>query len=139
MRVNKKYNNGNYTEKEYTGRACMAHRSRHKNSRKSRAFRVFLTALMSAVLFTGSLAIFGSILSTPDEIQAKETEKTIFYKNITIETGDSLWSIAEEYKTNICESTDEYVQYLKELNHLKSSRIYYGDKLIVAYNADTIE
>ena len=117
----------------------MAHRSRHKNSRKSRAFRVFLTALMSAVLFTGSLAIFGSILSTPDEIQAKETEKTIFYKNITIETGDSLWSIAEEYKTNICESTDEYVQYLKELNHLKSSRIYYGDKLIVAYNADTIE
>lgn len=136
MKGNMKYYKRYFSEKKNTGRAGLPV---HNRQRQSYSLQRFLAAFVSAIFFAGSLVIFGNIFSSPEEILAKDTEKTVFYKNITIENGDSLWSIAEEYKTDICESTDEYVQYLKELNHLKSSRIYYGDKLIVAYNPDTIE
>lgn len=139
MKGNMKYKNRYFSEQKNTGRAGLPDNSRRRKPGKSHTFQRFLTALASAIFFTGSLVVFGNIFSSPEEILAKDTEKTVFYKNITIENGDSLWSIAEEYKSDICESTDEYVQYLKELNHLKSSRIYYGDKLIIAYDPDIIE
>ncbi len=71
---------------------------------------------------------FLSLAQEDNEIQGK------FYKSITIEKGDTLWDIAEQYLTDDYTSVQEYVYALKEINNMKSDLIFAGDKLIVAYN-----
>ncbi|MGM9551093.1 MAG: LysM peptidoglycan-binding domain-containing protein [Clostridia bacterium] len=47
-----------------------------------------------------------------------------------VESGDTLWSIAEEYKgENV--STGDFVRQLKKINEMKTSEIYVGQLLII--------
>ena len=58
-----------------------------------------------------------------------------YYKSIVIQPGDTLWEIAEEYKTSDCDSTEEYVEVLKEMNSLDTDTIHSGQNLMIAYNS----
>ena len=62
-------------------------------------------------------------------------ELTKYFKTITIESGDTLWSIAKEYKSGDYKTTRDYVEELITMNNLHSDRITTGQKLIVAYYA----
>jgi hypothetical protein len=54
--------------------------------------------------------------------------------NIEIKKGDSLWSIANEYcEDGYYDNTKDYVEELKEINNLKTEKIHYGQRLVVAY------
>jgi LysM repeat protein len=59
------------------------------------------------------------------------TEPTITqYKSITVESGDTLSTIANRYNyTN--EDIDNIVKEIKTFNKLKSNKIYAGEDLIV--------
>ena len=59
--------------------------------------------------------------------------KEKYYKTVQISTGDSLWAIAEEYMDEHYESIDDYVNELKNINHLASDNIEEGNYLTVAY------
>ena len=61
----------------------------------------------------------------------KDTQK--LYKTIEIGSGDSLWAIAEEYMDEHYDSVDDYIQDLKEINHLETDCIEEGNYLTVAY------
>lgn len=57
-----------------------------------------------------------------------------FYTCITVESGDSLWDIAEEYKTDEYTSTQEYIDEVVSINNLKDeSSIVSGTDLLVPY------
>ena len=56
-----------------------------------------------------------------------------YYKTITIEKGDTLWSIAKEYKSGDYRTVQDYVEELRSMNNLHSDNILAGQKLIVAY------
>ena len=62
-----------------------------------------------------------------DAVQLKK-----YYKTITIQPGDTLWSIAKEYKTSKY-STQEYVDELMIMNDLHNDNITSGMKLVVVY------
>ena len=55
------------------------------------------------------------------------------YMSIQIEEGDSLWSIASEYKSD---TTDikHYINTVRELNNIKGSEIYASQYLIIPIN-----
>ncbi|MBE5900710.1 MAG: LysM peptidoglycan-binding domain-containing protein [Lachnospiraceae bacterium] len=53
------------------------------------------------------------------------------YKNITIEEGDTLWSIAKTYGENYTGSTRSYVNTLLEINNLSSDEVQAGESLII--------
>ncbi len=55
------------------------------------------------------------------------------YKTIEICPGDSLWAIAEEYRDEHYDSLEDYIQDLKEINHLETDCIEEGNYLTVAY------
>ena len=55
------------------------------------------------------------------------------YKSITIQRGDSLWAIAEEYSSDTKLSVQEYVNELKQMNGLKEDTIHAGNHLTVMY------
>jgi len=53
------------------------------------------------------------------------------YETITIKSGDSLWSIASEYRTGEYKDNNEYIEDLMFVNNLDSEEITAGQSLII--------
>lgn len=100
--------------------------------RKQIAKRRMILLLATLFVITLGSVVFGSIFSKAKNPSA-DIAQYKYYKSITIEQGDSLWSIAEEYRSDAYKDTREYVAELKELNSLKSDIIHEGQHLLVAY------
>ena len=66
-----------------------------KRRRRQAAKRNMIILLATVLLITIGSVIFGTTFSSAKD----DVEYEMYYKSIEIEKGDSLWSIAEEYKT----------------------------------------
>ena len=55
--------------------------------------------------------------------------KQTTYKEITVQSGDSLWTLAQKYGTS--SDIRKSVYQIKKLNHLDTSEIYAGSVLRV--------
>lgn len=53
-----------------------------------------------------------------------------------IQEGDSLWSLAKEYREGGSLSAKEYVEELKKMNNLREDTIHTGQYLTVVYFAE---
>ena len=106
-------------------------RARMKKRRQIAKRRIILLLAAVFVIIIGSI-VFGSVFSSAKD-PATDVPQYKYYKSITIERGDSLWSIAEEYCTDDCKDTREYINELKELNALTSETIHEGQHLLVTY------
>ena len=93
--------------------------------------KMMLLLAITLLITIGSIA-YGTIFSSAKD-PATDIPQYKYYKSITIEQGDSLWSIAEEYCTDAYEDTRDYIDELKELNGLTSETIHEGQHLVVAY------
>jgi len=60
----------------------------------------------------------------------KEPQYTESYKTIYISKGETLWSIAEEYKIPNQDIRD-YIDQIKQLNNMKTATIYEGQALTI--------
>ena len=56
-----------------------------------------------------------------------------YYKCITIEEGDTLWDIANEYKTEEYASTQDYIDEVLAINNLNTDVIVDGTNLLIPY------
>ena len=92
----------------------------------SKKILIIALIIVSAVLY-----MFITKRDTPDSKASNASEK--YFTCITVEKGDSLWSIAEEYMTEEYDSTQEYVSEVMQINNLKNSTIVIGTSLIVPY------
>ena len=106
-------------------------RARIKRRRQVAKRRMILLLAALFVITVGSI-VCGSIFSSAKN-PATDIPQYKYYKSITIEQGDSLWSIAQEYCTDAYEDTQEYIDELKQLNGLHSETIHEGQHLVVAY------
>ncbi|NLK96978.1 cell division suppressor protein YneA [Defluviitalea saccharophila] len=52
------------------------------------------------------------------------------YEEVHIQKGDTLWEIAKKYKPNH-QNIKQYVSSIKEFNHMKSDKLYAGEKIII--------
>ena len=105
------------------------------NRRRQRALakRRMLLLLTTLLLITIGKIVFGSCFSFAKDNESSANQQFKYYKSIMIEAGDSLWSIAEEYKTEHHESTQDYIDDLVVLNDLSSETIHAGQYLMVIY------
>ena len=60
------------------------------------------------------------------------SDQNKYYTSISIEKGDTLWSIASNYVSGP-KTISNYVNELKEINNLQTDCIYQGQNLIVYY------
>ncbi|MEY8337280.1 LysM peptidoglycan-binding domain-containing protein [Lachnospiraceae bacterium 62-35] len=89
------------------------------------------------MILIGSLLLKSFAFNT---IIVKEQGRFLkYYKSIQIKNGDSLWSIAGEYKENCQMTTEEYVNELRSMNQLKSDTIYAGQYLTIVYIEDRLK
>lgn len=56
-----------------------------------------------------------------------------YYTDITIQRGDTLWSIAKTYNEHSNMDIRDYIQEIKQINRLTSDRIESGDSLTIVY------
>ena len=100
--------------------------------RKSRAYRIRRRILLFAC---AALLLGGFFIGTASMAQAGEEEQEAlckYYTSVYIESGDTLWDIAEEYCAE-GESLQDYIAEVKELNGLKSDQIHAGNYLTIYY------
>ena len=101
-------------------------RSRKNNRSLRKQLIICMTSIIIIVLGCG---FFGNIRSSAHDSISDDT----YYTSITIERGDTLWSIAEEYITDDFDSIPEYIQALKNMNGLEDDCIRSGMSLTVSY------
>ena len=69
--------------------------------------------------------------------EAQSDEGTLtnykYYKSIQIQPGDTLWEIAKENMSDEYDSIEDYIDEIKELNHLKSDIIQQNTYLTIGY------
>ena len=123
---NRGNNNRNQTMKQR--RAAAKKNTKYRISSVTKFFItvMVITAAVCIILFSNRN------ITNADE-SGNAVELTKYYKTITIEPGDTLWSIAKEYKSGAYKTTQDYVDELLSMNHLHSDAITSGQKLIVAY------
>ena len=99
-------------------------RERRKIQRRKLQIRA-AAALLSLVAVT-FLLIFHF---TPQNTQADSEPKAPTYKyytSIRVSSGDTLWDIAKEYRTEEYSDISSYIAEVREINHLSSNQITDG-------------
>lgn len=102
--------------------------------RAARMRRRFLGRLLVIVsVCTIFLSAMMGFISSAQGNAEEEPVSYKYYKTIVIEPGDTLWDIAEEYCTDDYASLEDYIDALKEMNHLNGNTIYAGERIMIAY------
>ena len=108
--------------------------SRHSIQKKNTFTERLLIGVIAVMLiFTFSFS-FGSFFSSAHDAETITAPKTKFFKSIQIEKGDTLWTIAETYRTEEYDSVKDYMQELIRINGIDRSmedHLKAGDYLTV--------
>lgn len=108
-------------------------RLRNSKIRRQREIQKHITIFAITSFLIILLAIlFGSILS---KAQSKESNETSYkyYTSILIESGDTLWSIANEYMDEQYYSEKSYINEVININFLQDDGVTAGQHIIIPY------
>ncbi len=125
---------GDVLDMEYHMRSIESINRRRKQVQRQRIVIFTMIAIFIMILSI----IFGSRLTYADEQNHNMTPQK-YFKSITIQTGDTLTTIAEEFMGSEYQSTSQYIQEVKSLNCMLDDDIASGDHLIVPYYGYSIE
>ena len=108
-------------------------RSYRNKMRRERELRRKIVVTILTVLIVLGFALSYNVLVT----QATSEIEDISYKyftSIEVASGDTLWTIAQEYSdAENYDSIDEYIEEVKNMNHMSSDTLMAGQFLIVPY------
>ncbi len=103
-----------------------------KASAKSAKMRA-LTIVLSVMFIS---FILGSVIVKGQSTKSASSDNT-YFTNITVDKGDTLWSIASQYiDYDYYDNIYEYMEQLRTLNNITSDNVYAGDNLIVIRYSD---
>lgn len=89
------------------------------------------TILITVVLFVALINYRTSVSAAPDQALNK------YYTSIEIQTGDTLWDIADDYEENGYSTRNSFLKEIQSLNNIDDSEITSGCYLIIPYYAET--
>ena len=88
---------------------------------------ILLFVVSAAIILVLAIA-GGSFIS-----RAQAPGETVYYTSIRIESGDSLWTLADTYADGNFESREAFIREVIRTNHLLDENINAGDYLIIPY------
>jgi len=89
---------------------------------------IFCITLM---LVLSTMVIFGN--SRKYKTMASEEQLYKYYTSITVQPGDTLWTIAKEYMNPYDHDINGYIDEVVKTNHLSSESIHAGQNIIISY------
>ena len=114
-----------------------AHRLHAASKRRREVFRekFILITIAAFIALCFSVMIGARLVWAQDETSSVQTKTSsdAYYGSIEIDSGDTLWDIAETYAEGTDMSVPEYVEQLKSMNRLTDETIYAGQHLTVTY------
>ena len=102
-----------------------ANRKRRRNHHRHIVNRIRYTAFLVAIILIVSMA-GGMMLGT---VNAEGSSKTT-YEMITVQYGDTLWQIAEDYKP-ADKDTRDFMYEICDYNKISAGEIYQGQNLMI--------
>ena len=111
-----------------SARANESMRRRQEELRRQKRIITF-----AAIILISVIAILCSSINAFAKSENEMGNITKMYTSIRVEAGDTLWDIEERY--NICSdlSREQYIEELKNINHLSDDEIHSGEYLVVSY------
>ena len=97
--------------------------------------KLFLT-LIAVLIFASGFLSHSVLVSMAGE---EESSRDRLYKSVRIESGDTLWTIANRYREDSSLSSEEYVDQLRQMNRLTEDTIHAGQYLTVVYFQEAAE
>ena len=126
------YNTNPYQQEQtrtQTQKKARIRAAKKKQALKRQIFGIavmFLPILATVLVSTSCL--------TGNQVKASSVHKeNVNYKTIQIEEGDTLWTLADQYMGNSSFDRQEYIDEVKEMNHLTSDTIESGAYLMIPY------
>lgn len=106
-------------------------RARTLRQQKMRRKMVFLFLLSLCIMF-GIGVGFGTLLTRAEESEQELSYK--YYANIEIQSGDTLWGIADAYMDSAHYMTRrDYINEVMSINNMVTDHLVSGQKIIVPY------
>lgn len=102
---------------------------RERQRRAARLKRVVIIGLIAFMMMIGTCAVTARTANAGDA----SDKRFKYYTTITVQSGDTLWAIAEEYRTEEYGTISAYIKEVQTLNHLNGSEIISGSSLVVPY------
>lgn len=127
------YNNVREYNYSSIGRHNMAVNNRRRKQRKSKRtknksiFRLTTIITLLLVLITAFV-----VLGNPKQVKADETEYYKYFQFYKVESGDTLWSLANSYAKDKSD-VNAYIKEVIQSNHIKNYKIYEGETLVIPY------
>ena len=104
-----------------------------KNNRKAeiivRNRKIMVAGLL---LFT---VIFGALLFTNKATAKSSRPIYTYYTSYEIQTGDSLWTIADQFMGPDYTDKQDFINNIKRINHLGDDNITEGKFLVIEYSS----
>ncbi len=105
-----------------------------RQKRRSVAMRKrFLFTAITVVAILLGIVLGNNVLSSSHSSAYSDVQKEVRYTSIKIESGDTLWTIAEEYMCSEYDDVNDYIRDVKQINNLYSDVIHAGAYLMVPY------
>ncbi|MDE7367932.1 MAG: LysM peptidoglycan-binding domain-containing protein [Lachnospiraceae bacterium] len=100
--------------------------------RRPRVTLYAIIALITVVITCIFMLHAGPVLNAQSQ-----HETTKYFTTIEVKAGDTLWDIAQEYKTVGYSSTEAYLDEIRSINHIVGDEITSGCYLTIPYYAET--
>ena len=121
----------------YTARTMVAarpSRSRREKRiarlRREARIRSLLLVLISVILTTAAVLTITAHKANADRMDVPTYK---YYTSVSVKSGDTLWSIAQEYISCEYEDTNDYIREVRSINHLVGNDLTPGEYLTVPY------
>lgn len=93
--------------------------------------------IMTICLVSAVVVTYGSFISLAKG-NNKDNGVHKYYTSIQIQSGDTLWELANDYITTEYASINDYIKEIKYLNALDSDQIHEGQYLTMPYYSNTL-
>lgn len=107
-------------------------RKNNNNYYNIKKSKIYFMSLILTIMLVLIIVLSNSLKTNATENRDRSNR---IYTSILIEEGDTLWSIAQEYKPADV-STQDYIDTLKSINVMKSDNIHSGNYLMIYYYKD---
>ena len=126
------YNTNPYQKAQARARAQKRAHIQAVKKRQAIKRQVFLITIMFLTILATVLVITNCLKA--NQVKASSVhEENIYYKTIQVEEGDTLWTLADQYMGSNSFDRQEYIDEVKEMNHLTSDTIESGAYLMIPY------
>lgn len=122
--------------KSFQEMSSIDRRRMYRRRKRVHAFQRKMTILFITIMILVCSVISLNVFNA--KAKSAQSDKTLYkyYKNVEIQPEDTLWDLAKENYCAEKQSFEEYIQEVKNINHLENDAIIAGNYIVLPYYSE---